>query len=62
LQRYRSGAEGRISHLKRVYGLRRSRVKGDEGQQTWIAWASSPTTSTPWSSEPPETVTSRSVV
>jgi len=34
LQRYRSGAEGRISHLKRVYGLRRSRVKGDEGQQT----------------------------
>ena len=39
LQRYRTGAEGRISHLKRSYGLRRSRLKGDEGQKTWTGWA-----------------------
>lgn len=39
LQRYRTGAEGRISHLKRGYGLRRSRLKGDQGQKTWTAWA-----------------------
>jgi IS5 family transposase len=35
LQRYRTGAEGRISHLKRGYGLNRSRLKGDQGRQTW---------------------------
>ena len=34
-QRYRTGAEGRVSHLKRGYGLRRSRLKGDEGHQIW---------------------------
>jgi hypothetical protein len=34
LQRYRTGAEGRISHLKRRSGMDRSRLKGDEGQQT----------------------------
>ena len=34
-QRYRVGAEGRVSHLKRGYGLRRSRLKGDEGHQIW---------------------------
>ena len=28
--RYRTGIEGRISHLKRGYGLRRSRLKGHE--------------------------------
>jgi len=39
LQRYRTGAEGRISHLKRRYGLDRSRLKGDEGQQIWTEWA-----------------------
>lgn len=38
LQRYRTGAEGRISHLKRGYGLHRSRLKGDEGQQIWTGW------------------------
>ena len=31
--RYRTGIEGRISHLKRRYGLRRSRLKGDDGMQ-----------------------------
>ncbi len=39
LQRYRTGAEGRISHLKRGYGLRRSRLKGGEGHQIWAGWA-----------------------
>jgi IS5 family transposase len=39
LQRYRTGCEGRISHLKRSYGLDRSRLKGDEGQQIWTGWA-----------------------
>ncbi len=37
--RYRTGCEGRISHLKRRYGLRRSRLKGHDGQQTWTGWA-----------------------
>jgi IS5 family transposase len=36
--RYRTGIEGRISHLKRAYGLRRSRLKGHDGQQTWTSW------------------------
>jgi IS5 family transposase len=39
MRRYRSGAEGRISHLKRRYGLGRSRLKGAEGQQIWTDWA-----------------------
>jgi transposase, IS5 family len=39
LQRYRTGCEGRISHLKRSYGLDRSRLKGNEGQQIWTGWA-----------------------
>jgi IS5 family transposase len=37
--RYRTGIEGRISHLKRSYGLRRSRLKGDDGMRTWTGWA-----------------------
>jgi IS5 family transposase len=39
LRRYRTGAEGRINHLKRRYGLDRSRLKGDEGRQIWTEWA-----------------------
>jgi IS5 family transposase len=39
LARYRTGAEGRISHLKRGYGLDRSRRKGDEGRQIWTGWS-----------------------
>ena len=39
LARYRTGAEGRISHLKRSHGLRRSRLKGEHGMQTWTAWS-----------------------
>jgi IS5 family transposase len=37
--RYRTGVEGRISHLKRSYGLRRSRLKGGDGMQIWAGWA-----------------------
>jgi transposase, IS5 family len=39
LARFRVGIEGRISHLKRRYGLRRSRLKGHRGMKTWTAWA-----------------------
>jgi transposase, IS5 family len=39
LGRYRTGCEGRISHLKRRYGLDRSRLKGHKGQQIWAGWA-----------------------
>lgn len=39
LRRYRVGAEGRISHLKRRHGLRRSRLKGGEGKRAWTGWA-----------------------
>jgi IS5 family transposase len=38
LQRYRTGEEGRISHLNRRYGMGRSRLKGQEGQRTWTEW------------------------
>ena len=37
--RYRTGIEGRISHLKRRYGLRRSRLKGDDGMRIWTGWS-----------------------
>ena len=36
---YRVGCEGRISHLKRGYGLRRSRLKGHAGAKTHVGWA-----------------------
>jgi transposase, IS5 family len=39
LARFRVGIEGRISHLKRRYGLRRSRLKGHHRARTWTAWA-----------------------
>ncbi|MGH2880341.1 MAG: transposase [Solirubrobacteraceae bacterium] len=38
LQRYRTGEEGRISYLKRCYGMGRSRLKGNEGQKIWTEW------------------------
>ncbi len=38
-QRYHTGAEGRISHLKRSYQLDRTRLKGDTGHQIWDGWA-----------------------
>lgn len=39
LASYRAGAEGRISHLKRGYGLRRSRLRGHDGARSWTGWA-----------------------
>jgi IS5 family transposase len=39
LASYRVGCEGRISHLKRGYGMRRSRLRGHEGARTWVGWA-----------------------
>jgi IS5 family transposase len=39
LARYRVGCEGRISHLKRSYGLRRARLRGDPGARTWVGWS-----------------------
>jgi transposase, IS5 family len=39
LARYRTGAEGRISHLKRGHGLRRARLKGEAGMKAWTAWS-----------------------
>jgi transposase, IS5 family len=38
LASYRTGSEGRISHLKHGYGLKRSRLKGDPGTKTWVGW------------------------
>jgi hypothetical protein len=38
-QRYRTGTEGRVSHLKRGSGLRHSRLKGNDGHQIWDGWA-----------------------
>jgi hypothetical protein len=38
-QRYRTGAEGRISHVKRGYGLRCSRIKDNQRHQIWDGWA-----------------------
>jgi transposase, IS5 family len=39
LAKYRVGCEGRISHLKRRYGARRSRLKGQDGARTTIGWS-----------------------
>ncbi|MFC1977804.1 transposase, partial [Chloroflexota bacterium] len=36
LQRFRAGIEGRISLLKRKFGLKRSRVRGNSGTNTWV--------------------------
>jgi transposase, IS5 family len=35
---YRVGGEGRISHLKRRYGLRCGRLRGEDGARTWVGW------------------------
>jgi IS5 family transposase len=39
LAKFRVGCEGRISHLRRRYGLRRSRLKGHDGARTLAGWA-----------------------
>jgi hypothetical protein len=56
MQRYRTGAEGRISHLKRRYGMDRSRLKGDEGQQIWTGWSILASNAARSPSEPAETL------
>jgi len=38
LASHRVGCEGRIAHLKREYGGRRSRLKGDTGAEIWASW------------------------
>lgn len=38
LYRYRTGAEGRISHIKRSYGIDRTRLKGHEGSDISAGW------------------------
>ncbi len=39
LARFRTGSEGRISHLKRAYGLGRSGLRGLDGATTHTNWA-----------------------
>src|SRR3954447_15976318 len=39
LARYRVGCEGRISHLKRRYGTRRTRLKGHSVARTTVGWS-----------------------
>ena len=36
LQRFRAGAEGRISLIKRVFGLDRSLMRGNSGTGSWV--------------------------
>lgn len=36
---FRVEAEGRISHLKRSYGVGRSRLKGKVGARIWAGWS-----------------------
>ncbi len=36
LQRFRAGSEGRISLLKRPFGLDRSLMRGDRGAEIWV--------------------------
>jgi transposase, IS5 family len=36
--RWRNGSEGRISHLKRRFGLARSRLKGHVGARIWLGY------------------------
>src|SRR5688500_14637522 len=36
--RFRTGAEGRISLLRRRFGLRRCRYRGEAGMERWVGW------------------------
>jgi transposase, IS5 family len=44
MRNWRVGIEARISHLKRSFGLRRTRLRRLPGAQTWVGLGSSPTT------------------
>ena len=37
--RWRTGIEGRISLLRRRFGLRRCRYRGEVGMERWVGWA-----------------------
>jgi IS5 family transposase len=37
-RRFRAGIEGRIHALKRDYGLRRCRYRGERGFGRWVGW------------------------
>jgi hypothetical protein len=56
LASYRAGSEGRISHLKRAYGLRRSRLRATTARARGPALRSWPTTSTRSPSTAPDTL------
>ena len=38
-QRFRAGIEGRISLLRRRFGLDRCRYHGRDGMERWVGWA-----------------------
>ena len=38
LVKWRTGAEGRIAHLKRSFGYERTRLDGTTGTETWCGW------------------------
>ena len=38
LQCWRAGGEGKISLLKRKFGLRKTAVRGDASNAKWIGW------------------------
>ena len=38
-RRFRTGIEGRISLLRRCFGLRRCRDRGEAGMERWVGWA-----------------------
>jgi transposase, IS5 family len=38
LVKWRTGSEGRISHLKHSWGWNRTRIDGIEGARTWCGW------------------------
>ena len=37
-RRFRTGIEGRISLLRRCFGLRRCRYRGEAGMERWVGW------------------------
>jgi IS5 family transposase len=38
LVKWRTGSEGRVSHLKRTWGWNRTRIDGIDGTRTWCGW------------------------
>jgi len=44
LVKWRTGSEGRVSHLKHSFGFERTMLDGIAGAKTWCGWDCSPTT------------------